>query len=415
MTRQAPAARPSRRATLGLLAAGMALPARLPAAAPATAPAGGARPGAYMLGADISWVPEDEAAGARYFDGPAPRDPIAILRDAGFNYIRLRIFVDPAQGYSAAAPDRAWGGLRQTVALGARVKAAGMGLALSFHYSDSWADPEHQRPPAAWAQFGPAALARAVEAHTRDTLRAMRAGGAPVDMVVIGNEITFGMLWPQGRVRLAATTGNPVTDANHRDVGAIGGFDALAQFLRAGITGARAAEPGAFIQLHNHLGRRWPVVREWTDALVARGVDFDVIGFSCYQQLAQGDWQRTFDAFLDRYPDKGLLVAEYSSRKRYLNDLVHALPGNRGWGTFIWEPIRHQEAVFDRNGRNAGGGPKPDLLAQGLNGAEAPGGLIATAPPAPVPPHPMMGEGGDYHANALLDTYRRIAHDYGLR
>ncbi|UIJ45024.1 arabinogalactan endo-1,4-beta-galactosidase [Sphingomonas cannabina] len=376
----------------------------------------GARPGPYMLGADITWIAEDEAAGARYFVGGVQRDPIAILKDAGFNWIRLRMFVDPARGYSARAPDRAWGGLARTVELGRRVKAADMGLALSFHFSDTWADPEHQGVPAAWRGLDLGGLAGAVEAHVRDSLRAMRAGGAPVDMAVIGNEISFGMLWPQGRVRLTTPTGNPVTDANHRNAGQVGGFDALALLLRAGIAGARAAEPAVLIQLHNHLGRHWPIVREWTDALVARNVDFDVIGLSCYQQLAQGDWERTFRNFIRRYPEKGLLVAEYSSRKRYINDLVHALPGKRGWGTFIWEPTRHQEAVFDLDGRNAGGGPKPDLLSQGLNGAEAPGGLArAAAPPAPPPPPPRLGRGGDYRANAWLDEYRRMAKDYGLR
>jgi hypothetical protein len=157
-------------------------------------------------------------------------------------------------------------------------------------------------------------------------------------------------------------------------------------------------------------------VREWTDALVARQVDFDVIGFSCYQQRAQGDWAATFDNFVKRYPDKGLLVAEYSSRKRYLNDLVYNLPGKHGWGTFIWEPIRHQEALFDLDGRNAGGGPKPDLLSQGLNGAEAPGGLAGQPPAQPVAPRPAptgpIGKGGDYRANALLNLYPKMAKDY---
>lgn len=369
-----------------------------------------------MLGADISWIAEDEAAGARYFVGGVRKDPILLLREAGFNWIRLRMFVDPERGYSSAEPDKAWGGLRQTIALGRRVKAAGMGLALSFHYSDTWADPEHQQVPSAWRDLGLKELAQAVEAHTRDSLGAMRAGGAPVDMAVIGNEITFGMLWPHGRVKLSTPTGNPVTDANHRRAGPVGGWDSLAQLLRAGIAGARAAEPTVLIQLHNHLGRHWDIVREWVDALIARGVPFDVLGLSCYQQRAQGDWARTFAEFVRRYPDKGLLVAEYSARKRYLNDLVHRLPGKRGWGSFIWEPTRHQEAVFDLEGRNAGGGPKPDLLSQGVNSAEAPGGAKKKEQPAPPPPSPRrLGRGGDYVANAHLEEYRRMAADYRLR
>ncbi len=348
----------TRRAALAL--------ATLPFPAFAAAPRKtGARPGPYLIGADISWVPEDEAAGARYFAGGVQQDPVRILRDAGFNAIRLRIFVDPAKGYSKREPDKAWAGLDQTVRLGRRIRDAGMGLVLSFHYSDTWADPEHQGVPAAWAGYDLPQLARAVEAHTHDTLVAMRAGGAPVDMAVIGNETTFGMLWPHGRVKLATPTGNPVTDANHAQVDpqAIGGFDGFAALLRAGISGARRAEPAIAIQLHNHLGRHWPILREWTDALIARHVDFDVIGLSCYQQREQGDWADSFARFVRRYPDKGLLVAEYSSRKRYLNDLVYTLPGKHGWGSFIWEPIRHQQRRRARRPRH-----RPARQAQARSG-----------------------------------------------
>ncbi|MCP5904824.1 hypothetical protein NL378_29070, partial [Klebsiella pneumoniae] len=84
---------------------------------------------------------------------------------------------------------------------------------------------------------------------------------------------------------------------------------------------------------------------------------------------------------------------------------VHALPGKHGWGAFIWEPTRHQEAIFDQDGHNAGEGAKPDLIAQGLNSAEAPGGLVsAQAAPKPEPTGPM-GKGGDYVANDLLKLY----------
>ncbi|WP_416462690.1 glycosyl hydrolase 53 family protein [Sphingomonas sp. VDB2] len=393
-------------ATAGLASLGLTLPTK-------AATRRGARPGPYLIGADISWIPEDEAAGARYFVDGVQKDPILLLRDAGFNAIRLRIFVDPAKGYAKREPDKAWAGLAQAIMLGRRIREAGLYLVLSFHYSDIWADPEHQGVPAAWEGYDLGQLAKAVDTHTHDTLVAMRAGGAPVDMAVIGNETTFGILWPLGQVQLSTPTGNPVTDANHAKVGAVGGFDAFAYLLRAGIAGARRAEPAIAIQLHNHLGRHWPIVREWTDALVARKVDFDVIGFSCYQQRAQGDWATTFAQFVKRYPDKGLLVAEYSSRKRYINDLVHALPARHGWGAFIWEPTRHQEAIFDQDGQNAGEGAKPDLIAQGLNSAEAPGG-IAGQPAVAVQPESTgpMGHGDDYVANPLLDIYRQMAKDY---
>jgi arabinogalactan endo-1,4-beta-galactosidase len=293
-----------------------------------------------------------------------------------------------------------------------RVKAAGMHLTISFHYSDNWADPQKQVKPAAWTGLSLPALAKAVEDHTRRVLTALNKAGAPADMVIVGNEITFGLLWPDGRVPAAAPTGNPATDAVHLNVPDAGGWDNLAVLLKAGLAGAREAAPTAKTALHNHLGRHWAIVEGWMDNLLSRGVAFDATGFSCYQQAAEGDWERTFTNFARRYPDHGLFVAEYSSRKRYVNDLVHAMPGRRGWGAFIWEPTRHQEALFDQDGHNAGEGPKPNLLSQGINTAEAPG---ATIPGAAVPPPRREPEhhGGRYDANALMDLYPAMAGDYG--
>jgi arabinogalactan endo-1,4-beta-galactosidase len=384
-------------------AAGLVLPGAATAAT---------RPRPYLLGADISWLPEDEAAGATYRYQGRAWDLLALLRHVGFNAIKVRTFVDPAApgGYSADAPSARWAGLERTVALGRRVKAAGFDFSLSLHFSDDWADPQKQVKPAAWAAMPPAELAAAVEAYSRRTVAALVAAGAAPDMVVVGNETTFGMLWPDGRVPLTRPTGNPVTDRTHLDPGRVGGFDGFATLLKSGIAGTRAAAPGAKIVLHNHLGRHWPTLRDWTDALRAQGVRFDAIGLSCYQQAAEGDWARSFTEFCRRYPDCGLLVAEYSSRKRYVNDLVHNLPNGQGWGSYIWEPTRHQEAIFDRGGRSAGEGPRPNLIAQGLNSAEAPGD---GAPPGKR--RRTYGVGGRYDGNEFLDLYRRIATDYGLR
>ena len=49
----------------------------------------------YIIGADISWIPEDEAAGATYFDKGVRKDIFEILTSHGFNWVRLRTFVDP--------------------------------------------------------------------------------------------------------------------------------------------------------------------------------------------------------------------------------------------------------------------------------------------------------------------------------
>ena len=112
-----------------------------------------------------------------------------------------------------------------------------------FHYSDTWADPEHQTPPAAWADMNLAQMAGALHDYTRANIAALKAAGTPVDMAVIGNETTFGMLWPKGRVPFTVPTGNATTDASHKGITGVGGFDGYATFLKAGILGARSADP----------------------------------------------------------------------------------------------------------------------------------------------------------------------------
>ncbi len=378
--------------------------------APAAAKTG-ARPWPYLIGADVSWIPEDEFVGATYFEDGVQRDPLAIFKDAGFNAIKLRHFVDPANGYSKGKPGGPWCGIEENIRFAKRVKAAGLHLSITLHYSDTWADPQHQNKPAAWADLPFARLVDAVHRHTEESLGAMKAAGVAPDLVILGNETTFGTLWPEGRVPLTIPTGNPVTDKEHMTAPGAGGYDRFAALLKAGIAASRAQLAAAPIALHNHLGRHWPIVQHWTDSLLQRGVVFDALGFSCYQQQAQGDWERTFAEFSRRYPDHGFFAIEYSSRKRYVNDLVHAHPN--GWGSFIWEPTRHQEAIFLKDGVSAGEGPRPDLLSQGLNAAEAPGATPAA--PQPSPERRRRDHGGRYDADPqFLALYRRMAQDYGL-
>ncbi|KRC80322.1 glycosyl hydrolase 53 family protein [Sphingomonas sp. Root241] len=394
--------RVTRRQTIGagaLCVAGLAAPAQAKS---------GARPWPFLIGADISWVPEDEFAGATYYLDGARKDPLAIFREAGFNALKLRLFVDPTKGYSKGKPGGPWCGLDQIIDFSKRIKAAGFHLSITLHYSDTWADPQHQEKPAAWADLPFGKLVETVHRYTADTFAALKAAGAAPDLAILGNETTFGMLWPEGRVPLTIPTGNPQTDAVHMNVAGAGGYARFAALLKAAISATRETLPGVPLALHNHLGRHWAIVRHWTDSLIARGVDFDALGFSCYQQQAEGDWERTFAEFARRYPDKGFFAIEYSSRKRYLNDLVHAHAN--GWGSYIWEPTRHQEAIFLKDGVNAGEGPRPNLLSQGINGAEAPG-----AAPAPPTPRKPRDHGGRYDADPnFIRLYQKMAKDYGV-
>jgi arabinogalactan endo-1,4-beta-galactosidase len=400
-----------------------------------------ARDQPFILGADISWIPEDEAAGVQYFDRGVRKDIFDILKQYKVNYVRLRIFVDPRNGYSR---NGGFCDLEHTKAMAKRIQQAGMGFLLDFHYSDTWADPEHQDKPVAWRAMSVDQLEKAVADHTREVLVALKAQGTMPQMVQIGNEITHGMLWPEGRVWSQIPSGNRDTDARTATLGpGIGNYDNLARFVKAGIAAAREVDPAVKIALHNHLARNTPRMLEWMEELLKRDVKFDIIAMSAYAQGKEGDWKNTFEELAKRYPNHKQMVVEYSAQKEYVNDLVFNTPGERGLGTFIWEPTRHREALFNRNGVNAGGGQASNFVNDiGVNqgattqmgqgrgtppatqtatlmpeAGTAPGGdagasATATAPAPTTAPGRGRGRGGRYDTNVLFEVYPKLQQKY---
>jgi len=89
-----------------------------------------------MLGADVSSVQRTLDLGGKYFDAAGvARDPLDILKSIGVNYVRLRVWNNPASGYNNKA---------KVLAYAKVVKAKGLRLLIDFHYSDTWADPGKQ-------------------------------------------------------------------------------------------------------------------------------------------------------------------------------------------------------------------------------------------------------------------------------
>ena len=111
-----------------------------------------------------------------------------------------------------------------------RVKAAGMGLLIDFHYSASWADPGKQFTPSAWAELSFDELVTATHDWTRDAIEQMRAGGVRPDMVQIGNEITPGMTTDRG--------------------GSTRNWEQLGRLLKAGIWAVKDVDPEILAMLH---------------------------------------------------------------------------------------------------------------------------------------------------------------------
>ncbi|MFG3518218.1 glycoside hydrolase family 53 protein [Streptomyces bobili] len=298
--------------------------------------------GLSIKGADISSLPKSEAKGGVYKTASGTAgDPVTILKNAGMNYARLKVWVNPADGYNNKA---------RVLAAAKRVKAAGQKLLVDFHYSDTWADPGAQSKPSAWAGHSYSQLKTDVYNHTYDVLNALKAQGTTADMVQVGNEINGGMLWNEG------STSN---------------WGQLAGLLNSGYDAVKAVNSSTPVALHLAKGGDLTGTRWWFDSAVSNGVKFDTIGLSFYGYWhgTLADFQTTLDDAAARY-GKPVFVAETAYPFRLDSDdsfeniidlsselvagypatpagqlawmnsvasIVEAVPNGRGLGVFYWE------------------------------------------------------------------------------
>ena len=99
----------------------------------------------FAKGADISWVTQMEADGQKFYNASGKEmECTALMKELGFNAVRLRVWVDP---------DGGWCGKDDVLEKARRAQALGMRIMIDFHYSDSWADPSKQVTPSAWASY----------------------------------------------------------------------------------------------------------------------------------------------------------------------------------------------------------------------------------------------------------------------
>ena len=325
----------------------------------------------FILGADITITMEDEYWDANYTDAGQQKPVEQILKDHGFNFIRIDTFVNPgAPGGFAEDMEQPFRDLAHTVTLAKRVKAIGLGFLLDLHYSDTWTNPSAQAKPAAWAGLSLAALETQVHDYTKDAVTQLKAAGAMPDIVQVGNEITSGMLWDTGK-------------ASGSD------FANFATLLKAGIRGVHDVDPAIQIMLHIEKCNNTDTSEWWLDGVLGAGVSFDILGQSCYATAPNGvagyqgtpaQWQSTFAALAARYPTLKFMIAEYSAEQRAANDTMFNLPDHRGLGTFNWDPTRSYETH---------------------------------------PNHPLFSTNGAWNRYVaipeMMDLYEKMAADYGLR
>ena len=301
----------------------------------------------FAFGADLSFLKEAEERGTVFKDGTNALPGLQIFKNHGYNWIRLRIFVDPAA-------DNLPNDLAYTLAEAKDAKRLGYKLLLDFHYANSWADPGKQPTPEAWKDLTHKQRTKSVFEYTRATIATFRDAGVLPDMVQVGNEITAGMLWPDGKL------------PEH--------WDNFADYMRAGIKGVNAGRgknPPPRIMIHTDTGGNLAKTKWFFDNLKRHHIAYDVIGFSYYphwhgtlmdvrENLAFAaeaygkdiilvetgyNWQPTRD-----FNGRATPFAETPEGQReFLEELTRIAlqtPGGRCKGIFWWEP-----AAINRNGK----------------------------------------------------------------
>jgi arabinogalactan endo-1,4-beta-galactosidase len=298
----------------------------------------------FYFGADLSYVNEMEDCGARYRDAGAAQDPFVMLKDHGFNLVRVRLWNNPDWTHYSNLAD-----VEKTIS---RAKAAGMQVLLDFHYSDTWADGEKQITPKAWAEIkDTGALSKALYQFTYDTLRTLDAKGLMPELVQVGNETNSALL--------GSKKGEPIDWTRNAAL-----FNAAISAVHdAGARSRLSPRVMLHIAQPEHAG-------PWFDAAAHAGVKgYDIIGLSYYTKwstLSMSELGWTIAKLRQTY-GKDVMVVETgypwtldnadtspnlleqdslapnypatpAGQASYLVDLTQTVMDNGGDGVVYWEP-----------------------------------------------------------------------------
>lgn len=283
----------------------------------------------YIKGADISWLTQMEGDGVKFYNyANQEKEGTELMKELGFNTIRLRVWVDPQDG---------WCGKEDVLQKAARVKKLGMSLMIDFHYSDTWADPGNQNPPAAWKNYTIDEMAAAVAAHTKDVLTGLKDLGCLVEWVQVGNEVNNGMLHPLGKVQ-GQTAGNFVQLAN------------------SGYQAVKAVYPDAKVITHVSNGHDAALFDWFFSLMKQNNLKYDYIGMSLYPVWWENEgwskWQSPVESCLSNIKalnskfgkqvmicEFGMPVSEPEMTKEALQYIIdHTQDINECFGIFYWEP-----------------------------------------------------------------------------
>lgn len=294
----------------------------------------------FAKGADVGWLTEMEASGVKFYDDNGKEtECLKLLRSLGVNSIRMRVWVNPSDG---------WNGKEDVIAKAWRAKQLGFRIMIDFHYSDTWADPSKQTIPAAWQNYDLEQMKTAVASHTTEVLQALKDKDIDVEWVQVGNETTTGMLWPMGDATKSMSN--------------------YAQLELSGYNAVKAVYPNAKVIVHVDEGNKLGKFTWLFDGLKENGGKWDVIGMSLYPddtnwETLTKDCINNINTLKERYNTE-VVISEIGmpwdseNAEAAMTKMVSGCKVIDGClGVFYWEPECYNQwkdytkGAFDNNGK----------------------------------------------------------------
>ncbi len=247
------------------------------------------KPYTFLKGGDISELSYIESMGGKFFDNGKEKDCLQILKDHGFNIVRLRLYNDPGNP-NFSPSKRLPAGFQNPadiLAMSKRAKAMGLQIVLTFYYSDYWSNGK----PHEWDSLSFNDLKTAEYDFTFNFMNQMQAQGTAPAFVSLGNEIAGGILLPSG---------------------SSDDFKSLSDLLKEGYNAVKAVSPSTKVILHLQDGGD-PKMYDWFfSRCQAYDVKYDIIGASYYPFWAKKTVPQILDwaNYVSRKFDKEIMTME---------------------------------------------------------------------------------------------------------
>jgi len=245
----------------------------------------------FIVGADVSYSLAMEKEGKTWSLASHPTDLFAILRQSGFNTIRLRIWTGDDSLDAACEIAR-------------RACAQGLNVLPVLFLSENWADYVKQPLPTIWKDLSFEGRVKAVQAYAAK----VAARFPDQELFAIGNETDFGLCG-----EFEEEWGKRLNPAYMKATV----WPRMARLIRAAEDGVRQSNPHAKFLLH--LAQWWnpEFGTAFFQTMIASGVNVDYAGLSFYPTSGLSP-ENSFDAFqksttqLNQATHLPIIICEYA-------------------------------------------------------------------------------------------------------